>query len=192
MPGPNFRGNKNSDWVKNNSHKIIPALIVLLAIAGGIYFYKSYHARTTLLKPTIDEINSQSNPSATPAGPAETNKEIKGDADPAPKVTVGESEIIVTAGAGNGTTHLARQALKEYLKDKPDLAQKLGPQQRIYIEDYLRKNLNGQTKTLHPGDQLTFSNSDIQSAINKALALSENQIKNLGKYVPLVPSLMTP
>jgi len=192
MPGPNFEDDKNSGWIKNNYHKIVPVLIAALAVVLGLYFFKSYQTRTMLLKPTIDRINSQSNLSATGANQIKTNNEAKKVATPAPKAETSGNEIIVTAVKGNGATHLARQALKEYLKDKPELAQKLEPEHRIFIEDYLRKNLNSQPKTLHPDDQLTFSNNSLQSAINRALTLNDSQIKNLGKYVPLAPSLMTP
>src|SRR3989344_7434102 len=157
MPGPNFEDDKNSGWIKNNYHKIVPVLIAALAVVLGLYFFKSYQTRTMLLKPTIDRINSQSNLSATGANQIKTNNEAKKVATPAPKAETSGNEIIVTAVKGNGATHLARQALKEYLKDKPELAQKLEPEHRIFIEDYLRKNLNSQPKTLHPDDQLTFS-----------------------------------
>src|SRR3989344_6961906 len=193
MPGPDFGGNKSSGWIKNNYHRIVSLLIIALIIAGALYFYRSYQPRPALLEPTLNQIiASQSGPTPTPTstGRIKTNDEVKSViSNLTPKIEKSNDRIVTTAAKGNGATHLARQALKEYLKDKPELAKKLGPEQRIYIEDYLRKNLDNQSKTLHAGDQLTFPNNNIQSAIDKALTLNYSQIKNLGQYVSLVPSL---
>ena len=190
MPGPEFNSHHNSaSWLKRHYRKITFAVIAAFLLVGAIYFYQSYQARTTLLRPVLDQIaaSPSQRPVATPA-----DNEVKGAANSVTATEKNNGKIVVVAARGNGQTHLARQALKEYLKDKPELARRLGAEQRIYIEDYLRKHLTGQPKILHVGDQLTFPNNDIENAIDAALALNESQIKNLSQYVPLVPSLMTP
>ncbi len=195
MPGPDFGNSQNNfEWLKRHWRKLIFAAVIALMALGANYFYQSYQARTALLKPVLDQITAS--PTATPtiskAAIVGVNEKVKGEAvsTPIPTAT-NNSQIVVTAAKGNGATHLARQALKEYLKDKPELAQKLGAEQRIYIEDYLRKHITGQPKTLNVGDQIAFSNNTIQDAINMALSLTDGQIKNLSQYVSLVPSLMT-
>ncbi len=192
MPGPNFEDDKSSGWIKNNSHKIIPVLIIALIIAGGLYFYRSYQARTALLKPALNEIASQSSPAATDTSQIKTDDKIKSIANPAPKAEKISGKIIITAAKGNGATHLARQALKEYLKDKPEIANQLKAEQKIYIEDYLRKHVDQLPPILKVGDEISFSENLIKIAIEESQKLTDQQLKNLQKYVSLVPSLMTP
>ncbi|MDD2753027.1 MAG: hypothetical protein PHT44_00185 [Candidatus Portnoybacteria bacterium] len=190
MPGPQFGNGSNGDWLKRNSHRIAYALVALLLATGGFYFYRSYQDRTALLEPDLKGIVALPAPSSSSPAQANTEK-AKGAPSPAPQAKQAGQDIVAIAAKGNGATHLARQALKEYLKDKPELAQKLKPEHRIFIEDYLQKHLPNKPKTLRIGQQLTFSADDFQAAIDKALALNDNQLKNLNKYVPLVPSLMT-
>ena len=90
-----------------------------------------------------------------------------------------------TAEAGEGITHLARKALKEYLKDKGDL--NLSPEQKIYIEDYLQ-NRTGD-RFLELGEKISFSESLIAEAINQAQQLTPEQLENLQQYSALVPLL---
>lgn len=191
MPGPQFGNGASGGWFKQNLRGITYILIVLLLATGAFYFYRSYQARTALLEPALQGIAASPTPSASASVLAQADGEtVKGAQSQVPQVAQSGQDIIATAAKGNGTTHLARQALKEYLKDKPELAQKLKPEHRIFIEDYLQKHLPDQTKTLRVGDRITFSANDFQAAIDKALNLNDSQLKNLGKYVPLVPSLM--
>lgn len=195
MPGPNFiEGPKESNWLKRNSQKIVLTLIVILLATGAYYLYKNYQERTALLRPTI-EGNEQMSPlpSASPlqptvSSPAKTETVKTPIPVAKPEIKVENSNIIATAQKGNGATHLARQALKEYLKDKSDLAGQLKAEQKIYIEDYLQKH------TTHPdilkvGNQITFSQDLIKEAVASAQKLSDKQINNLHKYVLLAPSL---
>jgi hypothetical protein len=90
-----------------------------------------------------------------------------------------------TAQAGEGITHLARKALKEYLKEKggPNLA----PEHKIFIEDYLQKKTGDYQLQL--GQKLTFSEELIKEAIEKAQTLTQEQLQNLTQYAQLVPDL---
>ncbi len=87
--------------------------------------------------------------------------------------------FIETAAEGNGTTHLARRALANYLEKNPDSA--LTKEHKIYIEDYLRKNI-GHRGNVYVGTQIEFSKSLIQKSIEQSKKLSEGQLKNLQKY----------
>jgi len=196
MPGPQFGNNQNgAGWLSRHYRKIVFTLIIALLAIGAGYFYQNYQARTALLRPTLEGITASPTPTSSNAPNKQktsTNNEIEDAINPTPEVKQVGQDIVATATKGNGVTHLARQALKKYLKNKPELTQKLEAEQRIYIEDYLRKHLTNQPKILRVGDQITFSDNDIQNAIDKALTLNDGQIKNLNQYVPLVPSLMTP
>lgn len=90
-----------------------------------------------------------------------------------------ENSFIESAQAGNGTTHLARRALAHYLEKNPDSS--LSPEHKIYIEDYLRKNVGFQGK-VHIGTSVEFSKSLIQEAISASKNLNDSQLKNLQKY----------
>jgi hypothetical protein len=90
------------------------------------------------------------------------------------------------AQKGEGLTHLARRVLSKYLKDHAQSFQ-LRPEHKIYIEDYLAKEMG--YRWLQLGEEITFSADLIQRAINQAQNLTPAQIQNLSQYVPLVPSL---
>lgn len=102
------------------------------------------------------------------------------------EVKISGDQISVSAGRGDGYTHLARRALVEYLSQTG--SQELQAEHKIYVEDYLQKNVQDK-QLLHPGDEVSFSQGDIQDAIDAALALTENQVENLSQYVQMVPSL---
>ncbi len=193
MPGPQFNQEKpEENWFNRRSTRIIIGLIVFLLVIGGGYFYKNYQQRKAALKPALENIL----PTATP-----TNANVEAPAEePSPKQadeqnTVSPAEIRKTDGSitikvakGNGATHLARYALKEYLKDNPE---DLKAEQKIYIEDYLQKHVS-HSQILKVNDEISFSGDLIREAIDSAQKLTDSQINNLSKYVPLVPSLQTP
>ena len=106
----------------------------------------------------------------------------------APEVTIAGSQFTAKAQKGNGATHLSRQVLKEYLKDKKDQNDALKPEQKIYIEDYLRKHVSA-PRALKIGDEISFDETQIKDAISQAQKLTDAQIQNLHQYVLLVPSL---
>lgn len=218
MPGPQFGEKPENSWWHKNSQKIILGLIAILLIVGAVSFYKNYQNRKMMLEsainnpiPTIPLENII--PSATPAsknssisqnqtfspptspspkpkvivkengilgGPAKTISSI-------PEIKIENRNLVAKAASGNGKTHLARYALKEYLKDKT-LENELKAEQKIYIEDYLQKHVKT-SGTLKVGDEITFSEDLIKEAITQAQELTPNQLKNLQKYVPLVPSI---
>lgn len=103
--------------------------------------------------------------------------------------TTGRKEAgkyIEVAQKGEGLTHLARRALKNYLSEHPQNFE-IKPEHKIYIEDYLAKSLGG--RWLKIGEEVGFSEELIQEALNKAQNLSPLQIQNLSQFVKLVPAL---
>ncbi len=216
MPGPQFNQNKKSSWFEKYSQKLILGAIIILIALGVFSFYESYQNRQELLKTAINETPSLSaspSPSTAPSAKTENkdSQKISALENQKPKITEKNSIIITTgpktnaslssipevrtengkfiakAAKGNGATHLARYALKEYLKDK-DLKNELSAEQKIFIEDYLRKNIEF-PKPLRLGGKISFSENLIKDAVQKAQALSPSQIQNLSQYVPLVPSI---
>jgi hypothetical protein len=201
MPGPQFpENNSNEPWWRRHSQKIVLAAIVVLVALGGFSFYKSYQQRKALLKPALENLTPAPSPNTSPAL-AQFQVTGKSESKPAeksplvsktPEVRKTDGHINAKAAKGNGATHLARYALKEYLKDKPELANQLKVEQKIYIEDYLRKHVDKLPRTLKVGDEISFSEDLIKIAIGESQKLTDKQLKNLQKYVPLVPSLQNP
>ena len=214
MPGPQFEQNQNSSWFNRHSQKLVLGAIIILLALGAFSFYKSYQSRQTLLKTALQEATSStpnlSTPTITPTvetspapapeppkpkiiekNPMEIfgSPQQKSSVSPSsiPQIRTENGKFIAQAAQGNGATHLARYALKEYLKDK-DLKNELSAEQKIFIEDYLQKHA-AYPPVLQPGDELSFSETLIKEAIARAQTLSPAQIQNLSHYVPLVPSI---
>jgi hypothetical protein len=92
---------------------------------------------------------------------------------------------VAKADRGDGVTHLARKAAKDYLGQNADPS--ITKEHKIYIEDYLRKQVS--QGSIKVGDSRTFSDAMIKDAITKAKQLNESQLKNLEKYSARVSNL---
>lgn len=90
------------------------------------------------------------------------------------------------AEPGEGITHLARKAVREYLKDKGE-GLNLTKEHKIYIEDYLQKKTGDYY--LQIGQKLSFEEKLIKEAIDKAVTLTPEQLQNLTQYSQLVLDL---
>ena len=167
--------------LKKNFVKIMLLLITAAVLIAGIIVFlnKRNRADMNIENQKIQEI--------------QLNQEITGAV---PKITIentvnqeGRSENIykAEAGQGEGITHLARKALKDYLNNNPGLAQGLKAEHKIYIEDYL-KDIHGE-RFLKVGEEVEFSATVMASAIELAKQLSDNQLANLSQFVPLVSGL---
>lgn len=188
-----------NQWIKDNI-RILISIAIVIAIAGGIY---SYSKRT---QPQMGEEMTSSEEVAKEAQePAKISGDQEKTSQPQEEQKVAkeekttkttsittdtsketESSFIETAGRGDGVTHLARRALANYLEKNPDSA--LKPEHKIYIEDYLRKHVGFRGK-VHIGTSIEFNKDLVRQAIEQSKKLNENQLKNLHKYVVLVPSL---
>lgn len=178
-------------WFQDNL-RIIVSVIIVVVIAGGIY---SYSKRSTDLA-MIDESSSEQiitdEQAAVEVAGEESEQQIsetQKQEDVQVQVTESketESSFIETAAKGNGVTHLSRNALANYLEKNPD--SELTKEHKIYIEDYLRKNVGFQG-SVRPGTTIEFSKNLIQDAIGQSKKLNERQLQNLQKYSALVTSL---
>lgn len=182
-------------WIEDNLRVLLSILIVVV-IAGGIY---SYSKRSE--GPMVDDLASVSSETMddtkddTEDDTEDTIETKAGDEIVTPKDTKvtdvntskeTEDAFVESAQSGDGTTHLARRALANYLEKNPDSA--LTAEHKIYIEDYLRKNIEKQGN-LSVGESVEFSKTLIQSSIEKSKTLNEKQLNNLKKYSARVPSL---
>lgn len=90
------------------------------------------------------------------------------------------------ARRNQGVTHLARQALNEYLENiKPNIS--ISKEQKIYIEDYLKDKIG--KKRIFVGQVVAFEKDNIAEAIDFSQQLSPKKLVNLKKYAARVPSL---
>ncbi len=193
--------NSIANWIKENA-RVIVSIIIVVAIAGGIYSYskrsqtpveqdasqeqsvseKQDISEKETVSPEKGRVEIQKNETANDVKDAEQKKSVTSAA--ISKET--ETSFIETAERGNGTTHLARRALANYLEKNPDSS--LTPEHKIYIEDYLRKK-SGFKGRVYIGTSVEFSKDLIEQAIGQSKKLNERQLKNLHKYAVKVPSL---
>lgn len=206
----------SKQWFRDNLRIIISVLIVVV-IAGGIYSYSKRAeapnsqeteqtnlleqiAGTDTLKPDENQTeqsagqeqkpdSSKTQEQAKPQTPTQPDQQSDRQAPRASSTATSqetENSFIETAAKGDGTTKLARQALANYLEKNPDSG--LKAEHKIYIEDYLRKQLS-QKGGVRIGTSIEFQKSMIQEAITKSKTLNEKQLQNLHKYAVRVPSL---
>ncbi len=178
-------------WFQDNL-RIIVSIFIVIVIAAGIYSYsnrsqnvdqKEQAQQSDVLKDLTKNDDGKTDTQAKSTDNANTKT------DKTSSVTTSQEtdqSFIETAGKGDGTTKLARKALADYLEKNPDSS--LAPEHKIYIEDYLRKNV-GHKGGVKVGTSVEFSKSLIGDAISKSKNLSAGQLKNLHKYAVRVPSL---
>ena len=96
-----------------------------------------------------------------------------------PEARVTDSAYIEVAQKGDGLTHLARRAATRYLADH-EAGYTLTNEHRIYIEDYIRKNIEKRPVSI--GMEQTISFDLVKQATEAAGKLTAPQLKNLTKY----------
>jgi len=182
-------------WIQDNLRIIISVLIVVV-IAGGIYSYSKRTQAPTVSEDTTatsetttdngDKTADQAtDPDKTQATASSSTAKDKTSAIAANTSQETETSFVETAVAGDGMTKLARKSLANYLEKNPDSA--LSAEHKIYIEDYLRKNVKQQKVSV--GTSVEFSKDLVKTAIEKSKTLSPQQLQNLHKYAVRVPSL---
>lgn len=185
-------GGKVKNWIQDNIRIIISVLIVVV-IAGGIYSY-SNRSQDSFSEEEMDLEEEFAMEEGSEGGQEIDNTETTTEADVKEEAKVNpesaETEnktisqetgeaFIETAVAGDSQTTLARKALASYLEKNTD--SELTNEHKIYIEDYLRKNV-GHSGGVKVGSQISFSKNLIKDSIEKSKTLNENQLENLKKY----------
>lgn len=199
-------GNDSNDstvktWLEDNL-RVLLSILIVVAIAGGIY---SYSKRSQA--PTVTDTTQESQETlldkfaADQKDSNDTSDMTKKEADVKDSVVSKEKQVtstttetsketensfIESAKRGDGVTHLARRAAANYLEKNPDST--LTVEHKIYIEDYLRKNVTKKTGVAI-GSSVEFQKDLIKTAIEKSKQLNDKQLKNLKKYSARAPSL---
>jgi len=186
-----------SNWLRDNL-RIIISIIIVVAIAGGVY---SYSKRNQVATDKSDKIATEQTEEEQGkieikdgedgANSAKTEDQKKPAAEKQQVAPAGTSQetdgsFIETAGKGDSQTKLARRALANYLEKNPDSG--LTAEHKIYIEDYLRKN-SGHKGSVNIGTSMDFSKDLVTKAIESSKNLNDKQLQNLHKYAVRVPSL---
>lgn len=196
--GPQFGFARKDDsgggtrgWLNKYGSSVILPIIALLILAGGIYLYASQKNQEETILPFEEEMAAGLEEGITDLTEELTGQEeisqVTGETEEENiKLIVPEGRkeagtIIEKAVKGNGTTHLARRALKDYLKDNP---QELTNEHKVYIEDYLKDNIG--SRPLEIDEEIAFSEDLIKEAIDASLQLTPEQLKVLEKYSALV------
>jgi hypothetical protein len=194
--GPQFDqsdgwGKKTRDWLGKYGSSVVLPIIAILILAGGIYLYTTQQAEEIPVSPeeilseATEEIPVLTEEEPETISPTEEVAEKPKIEEIIPGPVKKEGQIIEKAVQGDGVTHLARRALKDYLADHPQEAE-LTTEHKIYIEDYLKDRIG--SHSLEIGDEISFSEDLIQEAIDASLQLNADQLKNLEKYSALVVS----
>ena len=194
-------------WLEDNL-RILLSILVVIAIAGGIYSYsKRTEAPAVTEKAATEQKAAESNTDISDSSTTDTQKAAPTKAAdqnvkpapeaakapvkvaaPTPTATSSETDtaFVIKAVRGQGETMLARQALADYLSKNPD--SQLTKEHKIYIEDYLRKH-NAFTGSVRIGTSVEFQKDLIQKAIGASKNLSGQQLNHLKRYSARVPSL---
>jgi hypothetical protein len=186
-----------NSWLRDNL-RIIISIIIVVAIAGGVYSYSKRNQTATdkvnriASEQTGDEqgkIEIKEGEEGTASAKSEEQQKSaaqKQQVAPAGTSQETDGSFVETAGKGDSQTKLARRALANYLEKNPDSG--LTAEHKIYIEDYLRKH-SGFKGGVHIGTSMEFSKDLVNKAIEGSKNLSDKQLENLHKYAVRVPSL---
>lgn len=200
---------KIKEWTQENLRIIVSVLIVFL-IASSIYSYSKRGSEvaevtkdSSEIENILTDLSSEEAAESTDSTSTEEPKEEEVAAtttetenkdatveekketpkqEVAQQVTESketEQSFVEVAQKGEGTTHLARRALSHYLEKNADSS--LTAEHKIYIEDYLRKNVSSKGHIM-VGTSVEFSKALIKQAIDASKNLNDAQLKNLQKY----------
>lgn len=175
-------------WLQDNL-RIVVSIAIVVVIAGGIYSYSKRGESVPATETASTEEVSSTESSVEISNDekvAETKTDTKQEVSVVASSKETEGSFVETAGKGDSLTVLARRATANYLEKNADSS--LTKEHKIYIEDYLRKNV-GQKGGIKVGSSVEFSKENIQKAIEQSKKLNERQLKNLQKYSARVSTL---
>jgi len=196
---------KAKNWLKDNS-SIILAVAVIIILGGSIYAYtQTNHSlllqhtpdsqatnqpKETLNQKNATQVDTQkqnnhkiNNKASKQQNTGQDKLNVTGDKS---HIVTPNDSFIETAKKGEGITHLARRALKQYLqetgKDK-----ELTKEHKIYIEDYLQNKTGAES--LKVDETRSFSKILIKQAIQHSKQLTQKQLTQITPYANLVTNL---
>ena len=165
-------------WLQENL-RVIVSFFIVAAIALGIYSYSQRADETIDSTDDMTVATESETMDSIKAADVKANDQSKSVTTPKELSRETEGSFIETATKGDGTTHLARRALANYLEKSPDSS--LTGEHKVYVEDYLRKQLK-ERGPLAVGQSAEFSKDMIRQAIDHSKQLSDKQLQNLKKY----------
>jgi uncharacterized protein YpmB len=178
-------------WAKN----ILSIFLIIFLIVSGVYAFNrdtNTDKKDMSVEEKVEEIKQDEDKTQNEGEEkreenqdeaVKTENESKNN-DISVYIQKTDSAITVKARIGDGVTHLARNAVSEYIKDKNI---SLSKEQRLYAETVL-KNTYYQ-KSLTVGQDISFSLDNLSDTVQKAQNLTEGQIHAWSKYTASVPSL---
>lgn len=179
------KSEKVKAWIQENL-RVVVSVFIVAAIALGIYSYSDRSVPTNEVTGGEEMTSSESTEGGEGGSAAITEEKATGTdvkkedvAVPAETSRETETTFVETAVAGDGLTHLARKAAAHYLEKNTDSS--ITAEHRIYIEDYLRKNV-GHKGGVSIGTSVEFSKDLVSKAIASSKTLNERQLKNLEQY----------
>lgn len=175
--------NQAKAWIQENL-RILVSVFIVVAIAFGIYSYSQRSQDVADDGSLLLDTKGEEADVVTESDSKTTGSTVTNDAKSGVIVTPElsretESSFVEQAQRGDGTTHLARRALAHYLEKNPDSS--LSAEHKVYIEDYLRKNIDYRG-TVTTATSIDFSKTLIRQAIDQSKTLNDSQLQNLKKY----------
>ncbi len=180
-------GKKTKGWINRYGSSVVLPIIALLILAGGIYLYASQRTGEEAGISLKENGASTEGVILNSEGEPIIGQEIaQRPEEPVIQEIIPESreesgQLIEKALVGEGVTHLARRALKNYLRDN---SQELTNEHKVYVEDYLKDKAG--SKPLEVGQEIAFSQNLIEEAIDASLGLTPEQLKIIEGYSSLV------
>lgn len=174
-------------WAKN----IVSILLIVFLIISGIYAFnrdpaendKDVEEKVSDIKNNDKDAEStESSEETAKTEDTDTKEEMTKEAKTEVKTT--EEAIIVSAGKGDGVTHLARKAIAEY-SSMNNIT--LSKEQKLYAETVLKNSYYQHHLTV--GQDISFSVDTLSETVQNAQNLTEGQIKAWSKYAAAVPNL---
>lgn len=187
----------NKDAKKNDGKNVQPIeeheakgknfltiLLMAILIGTGVYaFFRGAPEETeTDITEQIQEMTDEAEEEMT----EESDDEVTEVPTEPEVVEETEEAVTIRVSPGDGVTHLSRKAIQERLAR---VEKELSVAQKIYAETVLTRNASYFQESLDIDAEITFSLEDIDSIIEGAENLSEQQIQAWDQYSPHVPSL---
>ena len=177
-------------WGKN----ILSIFLIVFLIVSGVYAFnrdtntdkkdKSVEEKVEDIKKDEDKTQDEVTEKTENEDEAPKTENESKDNDMSVDIQKTDSQITVKARIGDGVTHLARNAVAEYIKEKNI---SLSKEQRLYAETVLKNQYY--QKSLNTGQDISFNTDNISDTVQKAQNLTEGQIHAWSKYTASVPSL---
>ncbi|MDP3997435.1 MAG: hypothetical protein U1C49_01690 [Candidatus Andersenbacteria bacterium] len=177
------------------SPRTVSALIIILIVAAAVYAFSGNKQSDTSDQQATDEevASEQTNEQSEATTGEETTGEepavvamesvspqqLAQESQQLPEATRNDQGYAEVAQAGDGVTNLARRATTRWLSEN-SAGYDVTNEHRIYIEDYIRKNLSSQPLAL--GQTMTIPYDLTAQAVNEAGNLNSAQLQNLSQY----------